>query len=145
MDRSAEELTKTPFVLNDLLEAEPDVTRISQALAFYREVLQAGPRLTSEVMREGRRRGLSHRTQWRARHQLNVQSLHLPGMGTRWLIALPGDPAVAAYKQGKRAKTRQSKKPGTASQTLSTAGGRADGHTCVAPHPRRQSSTEARP
>lgn len=85
----------------------PEELRIKQAMDFYRAALQEGPRLAREVLAEGTRQGFSKRTQERARSRLNVQKIPPTTWQGPWLIALPGDPAVAESKQRREAKKRQ--------------------------------------
>ncbi|HLW01958.1 MAG TPA: hypothetical protein VKT82_25120 [Ktedonobacterales bacterium] len=107
----------------------PEETKILQAMAFYREALQQGPRLSREVLAEGKQQGHAQRTQERARSRLNVQSWPDGFQGPR-LIALPKDQAVAAVKQRRQQKRERA---GNGRRKQRNGGGRKSGTELMTP------------
>lgn len=90
-------------------EPEPTPAQITKAVAFLRDALKDAPRLVREVEAEAKRQGHARRTLSRARAQLHVKKLPPDVFRGPWRMALPDDPAVAAYQRRKEAKTRQAR------------------------------------
>jgi RecA-family ATPase len=68
-------------------------TERAECAEWLRSELTAGPRRTKEIEAEGKERGFSQRTQWRARKQLGVQAEQLAtgpkGRNEWWLSLAP--------------------------------------------------------
>lgn len=90
-------------------DPEPTPAQITRAVAFLREALKNGPRLTRDVEREARELGHAKRTLDRARGQLHVKKLPPAEFRGPWRIALKDDPAVAEANQRKEAKKQQAR------------------------------------
>ena len=78
-------------------------------MAFLREVLAAGDRLTTEVEAEARQAGHARRTLVRARNALHVVALRPMEFGGKHRMALPGDQAVDAELKRKEDKKQQAR------------------------------------
>jgi hypothetical protein len=63
---------------------------------WLRQELAAGPHLTKDIESQGKERGFSQRTQWRARKQLGIKAEQLPtgrAGKNEWWLSLPPEQA----------------------------------------------------
>lgn len=86
-----------------IAKAKPRAHKIDEASAWLRELLAAGPMLSSEVDARARELGIGHDMIARARAAVGVACYRVPGgHGQRspWAICLPGDVPPGARVRG---------------------------------------------